>query len=179
MAKPSIPPQQIQDDQSVKERLLTAGLECLATLGGHKASVKQIAAMAGVNHGLVHYYFGSKENLIVALFQRMADGQRRALEQIQNPRDLQAMLARHALPNARLILEFNLLAREMPELRAVLREELKGLAKLSADRMAKGDLRDGWLLSSAVVGLALHAPDMDEIDMDYMARRIMEWLNRD
>ncbi|WP_005035017.1 TetR/AcrR family transcriptional regulator [Holophaga foetida] len=173
-----IPPQPV-DDRTVEEKLLNAGLECLATLGGHKASVKQIAAMAGVNHGLVHYYFGSKEKLIVALFKRMADEQREALEQIKGPRDLQVMLARHALPNARLILEFNLLAREMPALKAVLREELKLLARLSADRMAKGDIRDGWLLSSAIVGLALHAPDMDEVDMVYMAGRIMEWMKRD
>jgi len=183
MPKPSAPDRNegdrpTPDDRSVEEKLLSAGLECLATLGGHKASVKQIAALAGVNHGLVHYYFGSKEKLMVALFRRMSEGHRTALEQIRGPRDLQVMLARHALPNARLILEFGLMAREMPELRIVLQEELKHLARLSADRMAKGDLRDGWLLVSAVAGLALHAPDIDEIDMDYMAQRIMGWMSQ-
>nr|WP_320131918.1 TetR/AcrR family transcriptional regulator [uncultured Holophaga sp.] len=163
-------------DPSVQDRLLQAGLQCLATLGGHKASVKQIATLAGVNHGLVHYYFGSKEALMVALFRRMAEGQLRALSRIRDPRGLKRMLSHFALPNTRLILEFALLAREMPELRQALQVQLRKLARLSADRMAHGDLRDGWLLVSTVAGLALHFPEMDEIDMDYMAQRIMTWM---
>ena len=157
---------------------MAAGLACLSTFGGHKASVKQIASMAGVNHGLVHYYFGSKEKLIVALFRRMADGQRGALERVKGPEDLRIMLAKYAVPNARLILEFALMARSMPELAAELHKELTILARLSADRMAKGDLRDGWLLVSAVAGLALHAEDMGEMDMDYISHRLMDWVNR-
>jgi len=167
------------DKESVEEKLLAAGLECLATLGGHKASVKQIAAMAGVNHGLVHYYFGSKEKLIVALFRRMAGNQREALERAHEPEEIQAILSDFVGNNIRLFLEFSLLAREMPELRQELQEELRLLAQISADHMAEGDIRDGWLLLSTVVGLAFHAQDMDEVDMDYMVQRLMTWMAYD
>jgi AcrR family transcriptional regulator len=36
-------------------------------------STRRLAREAGLNHGLVHYYFGSVENLMLAVFQRFTD----------------------------------------------------------------------------------------------------------
>ena len=36
-------------------------------------TTRRVAAEAGVNHGLVHYYFGSVENLLVRVLERFTD----------------------------------------------------------------------------------------------------------
>ena len=50
-----------------KEAVMTAILEAATTLFAEKGpsavSIRDIAAKAGVNHGLIHRHFGSKENL--------------------------------------------------------------------------------------------------------------------
>lgn len=55
-------------------------------------SVRGIAERAGVNHGLVHHYFGSKGGLIRAVLERLAEGsdaaiQERGLEAVLDPAD--------------------------------------------------------------------------------------------
>jgi AcrR family transcriptional regulator len=50
--------------EETRERLVEAVVRLLARRSVADLSVKEIAAEAGVNHGLVHRYFGSKENLV-------------------------------------------------------------------------------------------------------------------
>ena len=47
----------------VEERLVVAAAELLGEVGPRAMSVRQIAERAGVNHGLVHHYFGGKDGL--------------------------------------------------------------------------------------------------------------------
>jgi len=46
-----------------RNRILEAALDVFAERGFEGASARQIAAQAGVNHGLIAYYFGSKKKL--------------------------------------------------------------------------------------------------------------------
>lgn len=48
----------------VRQALLDAATELFARRGPSNVSVRDIAARAGVNHGLVHRHFGSKDNLL-------------------------------------------------------------------------------------------------------------------
>ena len=50
--------------EQVRAALLDAAAELFAEKGPGAVSVRQIAAAAGVNHGLVHHYFGSKQELL-------------------------------------------------------------------------------------------------------------------
>jgi AcrR family transcriptional regulator len=50
-----------------KEKILVALKEILLEKGFSGVSVRSVAKQAGVNHGLVHHYFGSKEKMVVAL----------------------------------------------------------------------------------------------------------------
>ncbi len=50
-------------DAPTRERMLDAALEAFSELGFDGASTRTIAARAGVNQGLIPYYFGSKEAL--------------------------------------------------------------------------------------------------------------------
>lgn len=46
-----------------RDRILQAALDVFAERGFDGASTRQIATRAGVNHGLITYYFGSKKRL--------------------------------------------------------------------------------------------------------------------
>lgn len=58
--------------EAVEEALLEAASQLFAEYGPRATSVRQIAATAGVNHGLVHHYFGSKGALLQAVLERSA-----------------------------------------------------------------------------------------------------------
>ncbi|PTU30320.1 TetR/AcrR family transcriptional regulator [Stenotrophobium rhamnosiphilum] len=51
-----------------REKLLAATRQVIAKDGFSEASVKAIARKAGVNHGLVHYHFGGKEQMLLESF---------------------------------------------------------------------------------------------------------------
>ena len=53
-----------------KERIVDAAYRALVKQGYHETSMKDIAAEAGVAPGLAHYYFETKEDLLVAAIQR-------------------------------------------------------------------------------------------------------------
>jgi AcrR family transcriptional regulator len=53
-----------------EEALLDAAERLLLTEGYAAITTRRVAAEAGVNHGLVHYYFGSVENLLVRVLER-------------------------------------------------------------------------------------------------------------
>jgi AcrR family transcriptional regulator len=57
-----------------EEALLDAAELLLAEVGYAGITTRRLAEAAGVNHGLVHYYFGSNENLLVRALERFTDG---------------------------------------------------------------------------------------------------------
>ena len=54
------------DEANQRERLLDAAVVCFAGDGIAATSLRTIALKAGVTPALVHYYFGSKEQLVAA-----------------------------------------------------------------------------------------------------------------
>lgn len=52
--------------KNTRERIVSAAYQALVELGYEATSVKDIAGRAGVAPGLVHYYFTSKEDLVLA-----------------------------------------------------------------------------------------------------------------
>lgn len=50
----------------VSEALIAAAIEMLEKVGPRSMSVREVASRAGVNHGQVHHYFGSKRGLVQA-----------------------------------------------------------------------------------------------------------------
>jgi AcrR family transcriptional regulator len=56
-----------------QESLLDAAERLLVDVGHAGISTRRVAEQAGVNHGLVHYYFGSIESLLVRVLERFTD----------------------------------------------------------------------------------------------------------
>lgn len=59
-------------DRETEQRILEAARAVFVRRGTAGARMQEIAAEAGVNQALLHYYFRSKERLSVAVFQQMA-----------------------------------------------------------------------------------------------------------
>jgi AcrR family transcriptional regulator len=58
---------------STEEALLDAAEQLLVDVGYAGITTRRLAETAGVNHGLVHYYFGSNENLLVQALVRFTE----------------------------------------------------------------------------------------------------------
>jgi AcrR family transcriptional regulator len=56
-----------------EEALLDAAERLLVDVGYAGITTRRLADEAGVNHGLVHYYFGSNENLLVRALERFTE----------------------------------------------------------------------------------------------------------
>ena len=55
---------------AAEDALLDAAERLLADVGYAGVTTRRLARQAGINHGLVHYYFGSNENLLVHALER-------------------------------------------------------------------------------------------------------------
>ena len=53
--------------------LLAAATEIVTETGSPNITVREVAARAGINHGLVHRYFGTKDTLIAAVIDEIAE----------------------------------------------------------------------------------------------------------
>ncbi len=67
----------IEERSDTATRILDAAFRRLASDGYNNLSTRDIAAEAGVNHAAIHYYFGTKEKLVIAV---LDEANRRLLE---------------------------------------------------------------------------------------------------
>jgi AcrR family transcriptional regulator len=58
---------------AAEEALLDAAERLLVDVGHAGITTRRLAEEAGVNHGLVHYYFGSNESLLVRALERFTE----------------------------------------------------------------------------------------------------------
>jgi TetR/AcrR family transcriptional regulator len=58
---------------SAEEALLDAAERLLIEVGHGGITTRRLAQEAGLNHGLVHYYFGSVDNVLVRALERFTD----------------------------------------------------------------------------------------------------------
>jgi AcrR family transcriptional regulator len=59
--------------EEVRSALLDAAERLLIETGYASLTTRKVAAEAGVNHGLVHYYFGSMEELLLQVLERFTE----------------------------------------------------------------------------------------------------------
>ncbi len=58
--------------EAVRKAVIAAAIELFARQGPAAVSIRQIAARAGVNHGLVHRHFGSKQALLTMVLDELS-----------------------------------------------------------------------------------------------------------
>lgn len=157
-----------------RDALLDAAERAILAEGYTGASTRRIALEAGVPLSLLHYYFGGKEGLLVALVERARDRIRAAARSqtvLKGPGAALALTQRAFLDEsttARLILELAVAASHSPTLRQQLRrlyaESIAALGAMAAPLLAASGhatartMRPeavGSLLIAAGFGLAL------------------------
>jgi AcrR family transcriptional regulator len=67
------PAQKTAARSAAEDALLDAGERLLVDVGYAGITTRRLAEEAGVNHGLVHYYFGSNDNLLVRTLERFTE----------------------------------------------------------------------------------------------------------
>jgi AcrR family transcriptional regulator len=76
-----------------RERLITAGYRVLSERGYEATTVKEVAREAGVNQGLVHYYFGSKDALLLAVAKEARQQYTQELKRLRQETPLEQLAA--------------------------------------------------------------------------------------
>ena len=165
------------ENMGTKEKLIYAAGRCLLEKGSHAASVKTIASMAGVNHGLVHHYFGSKEGLFIALLKKYFELIIPSSVHIHPSRDeLISYLAETVILNSRMMIELRALSFHMPELdrelillTKELRRRLMSILGINYDKAI--------LLQGAVSGLGFQSSLDTSLDVEKYIRMIVDLVN--
>ena len=111
---------------AAEEALLDAAERLLVEVGYAGITTRRLAEEAGVNHGLVHYYFGSNENLLVRALERFTErliARQRELYAanirfVEKWRTAMRYLVREDLTYEKVWLELQALGWNKPDLRA-------------------------------------------------------------
>jgi AcrR family transcriptional regulator len=77
---------QIQEERRLQ--ILKALDTCLQEKSFEKTSIKDIARVAGVNHGVLHYYFSSKEDILLNYIDYVIDDYRAQVKELLGSKDM-------------------------------------------------------------------------------------------
>lgn len=151
--------------QRLEERergILDAATELFASHGFHATSTRKVAAAAGVSEGTVFHYFGSKNDLMLAILDRFYNGvlNPRAVEILDTVMDTPTRLRELALHHVRSLSANNALMMRLLQvyvgvdmeflgentnspLRELNRGYVRHLDRMLREGVERGELRDG------------------------------------
>lgn len=151
--------------------VLRAASELFAEKGPAATSIREVAARAGVNHGLLHRHFGSKDQLLAATLQHLADSAAALretgapLEQVETAHELQARVMVRSTLDGFAVEE---LQQRFPGMEAFLHvvraghDDERTARLLAAHGMA---LQIGWALLGPTLRVAFGLQDLDDADI--------------
>ncbi|MEO0606230.1 MAG: TetR/AcrR family transcriptional regulator, partial [Myxococcota bacterium] len=130
--------------------------------------IKKVAAEAGVNHGLVHYHFGSKEGLVVAAYARYLEAQHERAARV-DPHDRSAVHAsfvEEVRRSSQLMVEFAALSAHMPRLRQAIDQGLRTIVTGFRARLGLASESDGDRMLAHFFGIAVHSRLRRDFDVE-------------
>ena len=136
----SISPRRIGAETSATRAQMLDAAEALMRHEGYAAvSTRKVAAEAGLKPSLVHYYFPTTDDLLIALFRRGADQSDAMLEEaLTSPDPLRALWAFFAdTSRTALTLEFMALANHRKAIRAFMVEHSEAMRARQAEVVAR------------------------------------------
>jgi TetR/AcrR family transcriptional regulator, repressor for neighboring sulfatase len=157
--------------EEVVAAVLAAASELFAERGPAATSIREVAARAGVNHGLLHRHFGSKRQLLAATLQHLADSgaalrdSGASQQRLEAVHELQArVMVRSMLdgfPVEELQQRFPGMERFLDEVRSSHSDERQARL-LAAHGMA---LQFGWGLMAPTLRVAFGLNDLSDADL--------------
>jgi AcrR family transcriptional regulator len=123
------------DDPQTRLDLLDAAGRLLVKEGYSAVTSRRVAASAGVNPALVHYYFGTMDGLLVVLFRRGADAYLDRLRQaLASPQPLRTLWSLSTEPHG--MAEYVALANHNEAVRAQIVAYTEEVRALQAEALA-------------------------------------------
>jgi len=152
--------------EETRNRLIQGARRWLIENGHQEFSVRKAARCAGINHGMVHHLFGSKEKLVLAVLEQELgkhvdnmEDRPGGVDTIMNEEEAgqrKRMLTEHLVnddDHLVLLREMLSLAEEMPAVKTMLVEHLRLRREQIAVRMGSRDPGAATLLLAAIMGL--------------------------
>lgn len=143
--------------EETKEKILVGARTCLLTEGAAETSVKAIARTAGVNHGLVHHYFESKADLMLAVMKR----ERETLEERLLPSLTESLESKKVPPadllgpeGIRLIIEFLAMADTVPGIAEQVEEIFNHRVELFSSLLSV-EKEQAMVITGGIIGLTI------------------------
>ena len=174
--------------EAAKAALIEAAADLFAESG--EVSVRKIAQRAGVNHGLVHHYFGGKPGLKRAMMNHLAATQAAALDDFDSAIDASLAALRAAQADDRFwrVLARALLDGEKPEALQstypVVRELVTTMEAAGVEdarrRVAEGLAATlGWMMFSPWIRAATRLPksEADALLPELLATQLADLLS--
>lgn len=123
----------------VEQALLDAAEGLMRDEGYAAATARRIAARVGLKHQVIFYYFGSQDELLRALFRRVADAHRRRMaEALACDQPLRALWRLMCDPSStKLTLEFLALANHNEAVRSAIAESAESVRAFQAQALAR------------------------------------------
>jgi AcrR family transcriptional regulator len=81
------------------EAIVGAARELFAERGPAAVSLRDVARRAGVNHGLIHHYIGTREDLLRLVFAASSEQARREVDRVEQPVEALRAMRRQAGSN--------------------------------------------------------------------------------
>ena len=170
--------------KDTRKKLLEGARECLVQEGFRKTTVKSIAQYAGVNHGLVHHYFGSKEELLAALVENVAKGEGTPMSAIStlvehpagdvsamSSAEMQSFAFKKLVPHMtsdynKFVMEFLVMSEEMPSVAKQTQKLLNRRREWFGRLLGIQDPGLLLLVSGALMGLMLQYKLDPKVDLE-------------
>ena len=170
--------------KDTRKKLLEGARECLVQEGFRKTTVKSIAQYAGVNHGLVHHYFGSKEELLAALVENVAKGEGTPMSAIStlvehpagdvsamSSAEMQSFVLKKIVPHMtsdynKFVMEFLVMSEEMPSVAKQTQKLLNRRREWFGRLLGIQDPGLLLLVSGALIGLMLQYKLDPTVDLE-------------
>jgi AcrR family transcriptional regulator len=160
--------------------VLAAAAELFAERGPAATSIRDIAARAAVNHGLIYRHFGSKETLISAVLDQLSAQTAILVEQASPPAEIAAAVERHWRVLARAILDgypVGELQHHFPLINKLIDEARHHTTNDVAARLAAGHavaLELGWRLFESFIRSAAELEDLTTDELRRSADKLRD-----
>ncbi|ABW12775.1 transcriptional regulator, TetR family [Parafrankia sp. EAN1pec] len=167
------------DDSTTRTALLDATESLMLEEGYAAVTTRRLASKAGVNNGLVYYYFGTMDGLYIELFRRGAERSLARLKQaLQSPQPLWALWElTHDFSSNALTMEFTALANHRKAIRVEIATYSRTFRMLQLDALS--DVLKGYgvdharwppvslILAMAAVSRFLHIEEDFDVDIGH------------
>lgn len=153
--KPGKPRVPANTAAGTRKRLVKAAKTILLREGAAAASVKTIAAEAGVNHGLIHHHFGSKEALMIAVHEQMPF--ELPILKRQDVEEDARMLMHAMFRQQRVSLELLTLSYQMPALNGRMRSRVHQVFEGYRTVLGEHSVAELTEFGATILGLAVYS----------------------